>query len=84
MINKFKHKRKFYGTTNLSEKGQVVIPLEARVALNIKKGEKLLVFSLDHDVLAFTKLAKVEEFARHLSEKLTALKRVIKKNRSKK
>lgn len=35
---------KCYGTTVVGERGQVVIPADAREELNIKAGEKLIVF----------------------------------------
>lgn len=36
--------RRFYGAVTVSERGQVVIPAEARRALGIEVGDKLLVF----------------------------------------
>jgi len=33
----------FYGTTTVGERGQIVIPAEARKVLNINPGDKLLV-----------------------------------------
>ncbi|AGK55352.1 AbrB/MazE/SpoVT family DNA-binding domain-containing protein [Bacillus sp. 1NLA3E] len=35
---------KIFGTTSVGERGQVVIPAEAREELNIKPGEKFVVF----------------------------------------
>jgi AbrB family looped-hinge helix DNA binding protein len=35
---------KIFGTTSMGERGQVVIPSEAREELNIKSGEKFVVF----------------------------------------
>lgn len=35
---------KIFGTTSMGERGQVVIPSEARQELNIKTGEKFVVF----------------------------------------
>lgn len=72
-------KRKFYGTTTLGEKGQVVIPAQARETLKLKKGEKLLVFGFDNDMVAFSKLSHMEEFAHHLEEGLRDIKLIIKK-----
>lgn len=71
----------FYGTTTLGEKGQVVIPVEAREAMGIKKGEKLLVFGMGCDMLALSKLSKVEQFASHLSGRLEAIRGIIKKSK---
>jgi AbrB family looped-hinge helix DNA binding protein len=36
--------KKFYGSVTVSERGQVVIPTEARKDFGIKAGDKLLVF----------------------------------------
>lgn len=71
----------FYGTTTLGEKGQIVIPAEARKAMGIKKGEKLLVFGMGCDMLAFSKLSKVEQFASHLSGRLESIREIIKKSK---
>jgi len=37
------HHGKFYGSTVMGERGQVVIPAEAREEIGIKPGEKLIV-----------------------------------------
>jgi AbrB family looped-hinge helix DNA binding protein len=71
--------RNFYGTATLGEKGQVVIPAEARKALNLKKGEKLLVFGVGEDLLSFSKIAHLEKFASHLAGRLKAIREIIKK-----
>ncbi|OGD35107.1 hypothetical protein A2V94_08935 [Candidatus Atribacteria bacterium RBG_16_35_8] len=36
--------KKFYGSITVSERGQIVIPADARRDFNIKTGDKLLVF----------------------------------------
>ena len=36
--------KKFYGSVTVSERGQIVIPVEARKDFNINTGNKLLVF----------------------------------------
>lgn len=42
-------KKRFYGAITVSDRGQIVIPAEARRDFNIKVGEKLLVLGdLDH------------------------------------
>lgn len=38
------HHGKFYGSTVMGERGQVVIPAEARDEIGIEPGEKLVVF----------------------------------------
>ncbi len=39
-----KESRRFYGAITVSERGQIVIPAEARRDFNIAVGDKLLVF----------------------------------------
>ncbi|MFA5030083.1 MAG: AbrB/MazE/SpoVT family DNA-binding domain-containing protein [Patescibacteria group bacterium] len=68
----------FYGTTKLGEKGQVVIPAEARVAMKLKKGEKMLVFSMGHGMLALAKLENLAKFEQHMSKRLSALRKAVK------
>lgn len=36
--------KKFYGSVTVSQRGQIVIPVDARKDFNIKTGDKLLVF----------------------------------------
>lgn len=75
--------KQFYGTTTIGEKGQVVIPAEARVATKLKKGEKLLVFGMGEEVLIFAKLSNLEQFASVLSTRLKMVQKIIKKNKKK-
>lgn len=75
--------KQFYGTTTIGEKGQVVIPAEARAAAKLKKGEKLLVFGMGEDVLIFAKLSNLEQFASVLSTRLKMVQKIIKKNKKK-
>ena len=73
---------KFYGTTTLGEKGQVVIPAQARKAMKTKKGEKMLVFGLGSDIIVLSKISNLEKFASHLTQKLKVMREIIKKNNS--
>lgn len=82
-MNKDFKKREFFGTTTLGEKGQVVIPAEARNAFKLKKGEKLLVFGFGNDMVAFSKLSHMEEFAHHLEERLRGIRSMLKKQNKK-
>jgi len=47
--------KKFYGSVTVSERGQVVIPADARVDFNIKTGDKLLVLADLEKGIVFTK-----------------------------
>ena len=69
----------FYGTTTLGEKGQIVIPVEARTGLNLKKGDKLLVFSVG-GMIVCAKLANLQKFASHLAEKAAKIRSLITKS----
>lgn len=73
-------KKTFHGTTTIGEKGQVVVPASARKAMNVAKGEKLLVFGVGADMLVLSKLSHMEQFAEHLAKKLKTMKDIIKKN----
>ena len=46
-MNEVKQERfgKCYGSTTISERGQVVVPIEARREMGLKPGTRLLVFS---------------------------------------
>jgi len=76
-----KNGEQFHGTATIGAKGQVVIPSEAREAMGLKKGDKLLVFGMGCDMVAFSKLSKVEQLASHLSGRLDAIREVIKKSK---
>lgn len=80
--HKHHNQKQFYGSTTLGEKGQVVIPAEAREALSLEKGEKLLVFGIGKEIIALAKLSHVEKIAGHLSRQLKAMKRVLKRTKN--
>ncbi len=78
-MKKSENQKQFYGTVNIGEKGQMVIPAEARKSMGIKKGDKLLVFGMGCDMIAITKLSKVEQFASHLSDQLDIIRKITEK-----
>lgn len=80
MTKKSEDAKQFYGTVTLGQKGQVVIPMEARKAMGVTKGDKLLVFGMGCDMLAFSKLSELEQFASHLSGRLDAIRSIIKRS----
>ena len=71
----------FYGSVTVGEKGQVVIPQEARKKMKLEKGDRLLVFGMDDDMLAVAKLSHLEKFASHLSKKLKMIEEAAKKSK---
>lgn len=53
----------FLGSVTVGERGQVVIPAEARQAMDIKPGDKLLVIRHPiHGSLCFAKLEQMQGF----------------------
>ncbi len=61
----------FYGSVTVGERGQVVIPLDARKDFGIKPGDKLLVLSRPvGGVLVLAKSDVLREMARHILEKV--------------
>lgn len=73
------HHKHFYGTTTLGEKGQVVIPADARKALKLKSGDKLLVFGMGGNMVTLAKFEQLEKMADKLNEKLQGLRDILKK-----
>jgi AbrB family looped-hinge helix DNA binding protein len=73
---------KFYGSTTVGERGQVVIPAEARRDLEITPATKLLVFgSRGHGGIMLTKaedVSKLITMATGMLEKLEALQKSLK------
>lgn len=59
-----------YGVTSVGERGQVVIPAEIRAEMNLKKGDKLLVFSKNKH---FIGMIKSDEMTKHLKEMLAKI-----------
>jgi AbrB family looped-hinge helix DNA binding protein len=68
----------FHGTTTLGEKGQVVIPMEARKAMGLKTGDKLLVFSMGKNMVALSKFEQLEAMAKKMSQRLEGLRKILK------
>ncbi|MDF2558408.1 MAG: AbrB family DNA-binding protein [Bacillales bacterium] len=86
-VNEDMHHGKMYGTTSIGERGQVVIPSDAREELGIEAGDKFVVFgspnkgsvllikSEKFDQLAtlfLNKSKEFEEFAKKLTEQSQA------------
>ncbi len=65
---------KFLGMTTVGEKGQVVIPAEARIALKLEKGDKLIVMSPHGNALVLVKASNLESFASELMSHIETLK----------
>lgn len=66
---------KIYGTTTLNEKGQAVIPAEARSALGLVAGSKLLVLGHpDKSGLYLITTQHAEQMMNHLTDLSAAIR----------
>lgn len=68
-------KGRFCGATTVGERGQIVIPAEARKAYGIDIGDKLMVFLSHHGNSLI--LVKADEVTRMLSDTIAQLGRII-------
>ncbi len=68
----------FFGSTTIGERGQVVIPAEARAELGFAPGDKLLVMRhpIHHGVMLF-KLDSVREFLNDFSDNLDRIEQQV-------
>jgi AbrB family looped-hinge helix DNA binding protein len=61
----------FFGSVTVGERGQIVIPAEARAEMQIVPGDKLLVLRHPvHQGLIITKFEAMKEFLEELDQKL--------------
>ncbi|HCG98953.1 MAG: hypothetical protein A2074_05455 [Candidatus Aquicultor primus] len=68
----------FLGTATVGERGQVAIPAEARRALEIEPGSKLLFFSGPHNSgLLMVKAEDLGRLVKHLTEKAQSIEQLI-------
>jgi AbrB family looped-hinge helix DNA binding protein len=66
----------FYGAVTVGERGQVVIPAEARSDMGIRPGDKILI--LKHPVYDGLVMAKLEAFSGFLEDFAQTLEKVKK------
>ncbi len=68
-------KCKAYGSITIGERGEFVIPLELRKALNIKPGDQLVVFAkLDEKVISLMPSKDFSQFLERASKLISKLK----------
>jgi len=76
------HKDHFYGAATVGERGQIVIPVEARKRYNIETGGKILIIGAPHERgLMLVKLDAMREFMLTLLSDLQHLGREIQNDR---
>jgi AbrB family looped-hinge helix DNA binding protein len=64
----------FYGTATIGERGQIVIPAEAREDMDIKAGEKLLI--MKHPAHAGLMVFKIDDAREFLNEFQSTLNKI--------
>ena len=69
---------KFYGSTTVGERGQIVIPAEARRDLNITPSTKLLVFSgPGGETLVIARAESMAEYIAHTKNFMAQMEEMI-------
>ncbi|MBT3362956.1 MAG: AbrB/MazE/SpoVT family DNA-binding domain-containing protein [Chloroflexi bacterium] len=69
---------KFYGTAVIGERGQVVIPAEARRELGFSAGDKLVALGGPHgQVLVLAKADSIAEMMSNMMEHMTKLEKLL-------
>jgi len=71
--------KEFFGATTVGERGQMVIPAEARRSFKLKQGDKLLVFGMG-EMIVCMKIANLEKVASHMASKLSEIRSLLKKS----
>ena len=71
---------KFYGSTTVGERGQIVLPISLRRDLDIKKGDTLIVIGNNHvkNIMLFNE-DTMDKYLDFISENITELKNKITK-----
>lgn len=68
----------FYGSATVGERGQVVIPAEARTGLKIEAGDKLLVFSGPGGGILLMTADTVARFVDNATQRLSKFREAVK------
>jgi AbrB family looped-hinge helix DNA binding protein len=72
--------KKSVGTTVVGERGQVVIPVEVRERLNLKKGDELLVFARHDKFIGLVKADEIDQVLDKITKKFTSAISKIRQN----
>ena len=73
----------FFGTATVGERGQIVIPAEARAEMGFEPGDKILIMKHPvHPGLMLFKIEAVREFVDDFSDNLTKLENMKQEDHS--
>lgn len=82
--NKFSLEKLFCGSVTIGERGQVVIPAEARKDCHMESGDKLLVFNHPLNVgVMLVRVDALSEFTKFVTEDLSRLSKRLSKEEKK-
>ena len=71
---------KFYGSTTVGERGQIVLPAKLRTDFKIKKGDKLLVIgNADSYRIVLVNPESMSKYLDIMSQQISKMKSTIKK-----
>jgi len=71
---------KFYGSTTMGERGQIVLPVKLRKDFNLKKGDKLVVAgNPDFSRIVLINADTMDDYLDTMSEKINQMRLKIKK-----
>jgi len=72
------HDKKLYGTATVGTKGQVVIPADARQALNINPGDRLYVVGSNKaQWIGFLKEEQLRVLVEHLTDNIEEYRNIL-------
>lgn len=58
------------GITSVGERGQVVIPADIRAEMNLKKGEKLMIFSKNKNFIGILRADEMKQYLKKILSKM--------------
>ncbi|MBI2845893.1 MAG: AbrB/MazE/SpoVT family DNA-binding domain-containing protein [Chloroflexi bacterium] len=80
-MDRHRHFPKFYGSTTVSERGQIVIPAQAREELHLEQGVKLMIFGglggPGSKGLILMPAETVTEFLEKITERMTRFENAL-------
>jgi AbrB family looped-hinge helix DNA binding protein len=78
-----KHKPSVLGMVTVNDKGQVVIPSDARSSMNIRSGDKLLVIiHPSHGGVVLVKPDGIESFARQMLKQVSGARDILEQGKN--
>lgn len=67
----------FFGSATVGERGQIVIPAEARAAFKLEKGEKLLVLGMKDEAIVLQKVSAIRQMSEILERRSKEIKDIM-------